>query len=309
MAQQPASAGDGELGMSATMDDTQDHGAVANGAAIGDEDVHALLAKEREHRQRAEAERDAERSNRSRAEAAASTHATARFDAEDQAITARLESAEAAALGLRKEYATALAEGQFDQAAEIQDKMAELRAKQVQDRAHKAWLASEKDRIRAQPAQSEGVDLSLFTDEQRAWIRKNPEFMVNERMRARTMAGHQLAVADGIAVDSPEYFEVINEMVARGRVARRQPVEDEDEPVQQPRRREPPNDMPVTRRMPQQAERRQREVKLSADEMEAADVTLPDIPVQGRHDKDGNLVSGRYERYVIQRNKLRERGN
>jgi hypothetical protein len=292
------------------MDDTEDHGAVANGGAIGDEDVHALLAKEREHRQRAEAERDAERSNRSRAEAAASTHATARFDAEDQAITARLESAEAAALGLRKEYATALAEGQFDQAAEIQDKMAELRAKQVQDRQYKTWLAGEKERAtKTQPERQDGVDLAQYSAAQRAWIRKNPEFMEDEKLRARTFAGHQLAVAEGVTVDSPEYFEIIDEMVARGKPSRRQPVEDEDEPVQQPRRREPPNDMPVTRRMPQQAERRQREVKLSADEMEAADVTLPDIPVQGRHDKDGNWISGRYERYVIQRNKLRERGN
>jgi hypothetical protein len=273
------------------------------GGSVSDDDIRAMLAQEQKASRALKAQVEQERAARTRAEAQSSSAQTARIDAEEQAVTARLEGAEAAALALRKDYAEALSEGRFDEAAEVQDKMAELRARQVADKQYKTWLAGEKAREAAQPARPvhEGVDLSQYSAPQRRWIRDNPEFMDDPKIRAKTFAGHQLAVAEGIEVDSPEYFEVINETVYRGRGREEEPA------ANPPRRRQEPTDMPVTRRTPATTQRNA-PVRLSADEMEAADITNPDIPVQGHKDTAGNWVPGRYETYYLQRQRLRAQG-
>lgn len=274
-----------------------------NGGPISDEDVRAMLAREQKEKRALRQQLEQERTGRTRAEAQATSATTARFDTEEQAVTERLEAADAQALALRKAYSEALSEGRFDEAAEVQDQMAELRARQVADKQYKTWLAGEKTRaaqvVQQQPAH-EGVDLSAYSAAQRKWIRANPSFMEDAKVRAKTFAGHQLAVAEGVEVDSPEYFEIIDETVNRGR--RR--AEEDEEVI--PQRRQVASDMPVSRRTPQTSTR-QTPVRLSADEMEAADITNPEIPVQGHKDAQGNWVAGRYERYAINREKLRQR--
>lgn len=42
-----------------------------------------------------------------------------------------------------------------------------------------------------------------------AWIRSHPECVTDPKMNARMLAAHHSALADGIAVDSEEYFEAI----------------------------------------------------------------------------------------------------
>jgi hypothetical protein len=293
-------------GTAAEEDDDRVTDGHVNGGTVSDDDVRAMLAQEKANSRKLKLELETERTGRNRAEQTASTHATARFEAEELAVVSRLEGADAAATGLKKDYAEALSEGRFDEAAEVQDKLAELRAKQQQDRNYKVWLEGEKARARAAPPQQEGVDLSQYSAPQRRWIRDNPEFMDDPKMRAKTFAGHQLAMAEGIEVDTPEYFEVINEVVHRGK--RQLDPEDTDAGHEAPRRREAPAEIPVSRSSPRQAADRQRAVRLSADEMEAADITNPDIPVQGHKDPSGNWVPGRYEKYAIQRAKLKLRG-
>jgi hypothetical protein len=290
--------------MSDTIEDDDELPHV-NGGSISDDDIRALLAKEKQSSRALKLQLETERTGRTRAEAQVSNAQTARLDSEEEIVTTRLTAADAAALGLRRAYSEALAEGRFDEAAEVQDQMVELRAKQVADRQYKTWLTNERSRaVEAKPVQ-EGVNLGDYSAAQRKWIRDNPEFMDDPKIRAKTFAGHQLAVADGIEVDSPEYFEVINETVHRGR---RQEAGEDDAASQQPRRRQEPLDMPVTRRTPAATQQRAGAVKLSADEMEAADITNPDLPVQGRKDANGNWLPGRYETYALQRAKLRSQG-
>jgi hypothetical protein len=291
-------------------DDVQTH-VNGNGGAISDDDVRAMLAQEQKERKRLKAELDQERTSRTRAEATANTHQNARFDAEEAAVTARLGTAEAEATGLKKLYAEALAEGRFEEAAEVQDKMGELRARQAQDKQYQTWLTGEKARAAEQAKQQpvhEGVDLAQYSPAQRKWIKANPEFMDDPKVRAKTYAGHQWAVAEEVEVDSKEYFEIIEDFVNRGR--RVVKPEDDEIVVQRepPRRREPPQDMPVTRRTPETTNDRRKEIRLSADEREASDISMPDVPIEGRMDKDGNWQPGRYERYGLQRAKLRAQG-
>lgn len=291
--------------MSDAIDDGQIDDGHVNGEEISDTDVRAMLAKHEKEKGALRAQLEQERASRSRAEAQVSNATTARFDAEEAAVAERLEAADAQALGMRAAMSAALAEGRFDDAAEIQDRMGELRAKQVSDKQYKTWLAAEKTRAtqqaRQQPA-SDGVDLAQYSPAQRRWIRDNPEFMTDPKLRAKTYAGHQLAVAEGVDVDSPEYFEIIDQTVHG-----RKPAAEKEDEEPLPRQRTPSADVPVTRRTPA-SPTRQQPIKLTPDEMEAADITNSDIPVQGHKDASGNWVPGRYERYAIQRQKLKAQG-
>jgi hypothetical protein len=302
-------------------DDLQQPAAKVNGGseAVTDADIRAMLDQERENSRQLKAQLDTERTGRTKAEATATSHATARLDAEEQIVEGRISTADTEAKGLRKAYADALAEGKFDEAAEVNDKLTELRAKQQQDRQYKTWLEGEKERAKAAPPpqQQQGVDLSQYSAKQRAWIRKNPEFMEDEKMRAKTFAGHQLAIADGIEVDSPEYFEVIDEVVQRGRRAKPSPEDEEPRAVVIRPRREPPAEIPVSRAPAQRDNIRDSTKAISTDRIlaqlpagqrEGADITMPDIPVDDSYNAQGVLVKGRYRRYSENLAKLKARG-
>jgi hypothetical protein len=301
--------------MSETHDDDVEIEQVANGQdeAVTDEDIRALLATAKREKAQITTQLEQERSARTRAETQAHTATTGRFDAEEAAVKTRIEAADSAALAMRAKYAEALSEGRFEDAAQVQDEMAELRAKQGQDRQYQAWLASEKDRItRAPPAQQDqGLNLANYTPGQRKWIKANPEFMTDVKLRQKTEALHQLAVSDGVEIDSPEYFEIIDQAVKpRGRAAPVADPEDEDEdPPPQPRRRaQPTTDMPVTRRTDATGQpARNKTVRLSPEEREVADFTMPDLPQQGFM-KDGVWQPSRYEKYLINAAKLKARG-
>lgn len=302
--------------MSSTIDpdeleDTGEGHVNGSSGAVSTEDVRALLDREKANNERLQRELETERTGRNRAEQTASNQALARLEAEEQAVAARLESADTAAAGLRKGYSEALGEGRFDDAAELQEKMFELKAKQQQDRQYKTWLDSEKNRAASAPPppqqpQQQGLDLANYTPGQRRWIRENPEFMTDVKLRQRTEAAHSLAVSEGCEVDSPEYFQVIDDVVHGERFRRDEPSRTREPPARR-QREAPPAEIPVSRGTPARAERN-REVKLTADEMEAADITNPDVPIQGHKDQQGNWVPGRYERYAINRAKMRARG-
>lgn len=279
---------------------------------VSDEDIRELLAATRREKATLTAQLDTERNARSAAETRAHSANTGRFEAEETAVKTRIEAADAAALGMRAKYAEALSEGRFEDAAQVQDEMAELRAKQGQDKQYQAWLGSEKERLSKAPPvqqqQEQGLNLANYTPGQRKWIKANPDFMTDVKLRQKTEALHSLAVADGIEIDSDEYFEVINQALGKKKPVAQ--VEDEDEePPPPPRKRAPPTDMPVTRRTEANGQPTGRKsVSLTADQREAADMTMPDLPVQGAYNKDGNWVAGRYERYAINAAKLKARG-
>lgn len=282
---------------------------------VSDEDIRALLATTRREKAQLATQLDTERNARSNAETRAHTANTGRFEAEETAVKGRIDAADASALSMRKAYAEALSEGRFEDAAQVQDEMAELRAKQGQDRQYQAWLGAEKERTKAAPPvqQDQGLNLANYTPGQRKWIKQNPDFMTDVRLRQKTEAMHNMAMADGIEVDTPEYFDVINQALGKKKVVAPEPDDDDvdDEPPPPPRRRQAPTvDMPVTRRTDTNGQpTRNQPIRLSADEREAADMTIPDSPTQGYHDKAGNWVPSRYDLYASQRAKLRARGH
>lgn len=279
------------------------------GGAISDDDLRVAFAREKKAREEAEAERRRLESELNRERSSRTDAVTARFEAEEQAIDTRMSASDAKAVGLRRDYSQALSEGDFDKAADIQDQMATLRAEQQEDKRYKKWLEGQKEQAKQQaerPVDPGAPDLSQYSSRQRAWIKAHPDFMTDVRLRQKVFAGHQLAVADGIEVDSDEYFETINR-VALGEqpkpAARRQQVVEEAEEdsgveVAPPpgRRRQLHTEIPTTRRS--LAPHRPAVVRLTSDQRDAADIALPDVEIEGKYDAAGNWVPGRYERYM-----------
>jgi hypothetical protein len=291
-----------------------------NGTAINGEDVQAMLAKRDREIEDLRRQVESERTGRSRAEQQAQTAHRSRWDAEEAAVQARLDGADAEAQGLRTAYATALQEGRFEDAAELQAKMSHLSARLINDQQYQQYLATEKQRQQQPPQQRPSeVDLNTFSAAQRRWIAENPDYMTDKTVRDRAVAGHYFATSRGLQVDSPEYFDIISETVRGQTKVRRekappqraQPqVEDEDEDEAEPpppRQREVVTaDMPVTRRPPGVASK-PRQVRLTPEQQEGADITLSDVPVQGHHDTNGNWVPGRYEKYMMNLDAMKRR--
>jgi hypothetical protein len=290
--------------------DTEEPEGQFEGGALSHEDIQGLLEAEKRASAALKTQLAQERTQRTQAESQVANAQMGRFEAEEQAVKSRLEATDEAAKGLKASYAAALAEGRFDDATELNDKLAELRARQQNDKNYEAWLLSEKTRLQNQPpppAGPQGIDLRLFTPGQRQWIERHPEFHNDEPLRKRTQAGHAVALARNVPVDSEAYFEIIDHYAFEDGDL---PPPRRQEPEPPPRRREPARDMPVTRRTPERdRDRDPRQVRLTADEMEAADMTMPDTPVQGRKDPNtGQWLPGRYEKYVINRQNLARRG-
>ncbi len=276
---------------------------------VSEEDIRALLATARREKAQLGTQLEQERTARTRAETQAHTATSGRFDAEEAGVKHRIEAADAAALGMRAKYAEALAEGRFEDVAQIQDEMTELRAKQGQDKQYQAWLGAEKERLTRAPVQQEqGLNLANYTPGQRKWIKANPDFMTDIKLRQKTEAMHAMAMADGIEVDSDEYFEVINQALPKKKPAAQAEDDDVDEEPPPRRRAAQSTDMPVTRRTDASGQpARNRSVKLTPEQREVADFTMPDLPVQG-YMRDGNWVPSRYEKYLINDAKLKARG-
>lgn len=298
--------------MSETITDDLEHtgSQPVNGHDVSDEDLRALLETERKQRVAVERELQEERRGRGTAETNARSAVTARYDAEAAAVTARLDAAETSAAALEREYADAAAEGKWAEAAAVQRKMAKLEAKVSQDEGYKTFLEQEREKAVAQSQQApqqQGVDLAQFSAKQRRWIRDNPEYMEDERFRRKVAAQHAAAMADDVEVDSEEYFEYINRAAVAPR-AKTKPAEDQETTVETPRQRITPKDIPVTRSGSPSTQSRNAPVKLSPEQREAADMSMPDVPEQGHRDSNSNWVPGRYERYASNIQKLKQQG-
>lgn len=262
----------------------------------------ALLAEKVSVEQRASrAERE-----RDEARGTAVTQGEARFLAEEAAIAGRIASNEQEATRLEKDQATALSEGRFEDAAKISRQMAKIEAQVQKDTDYATFLSTKREEVRqqaaAQPAQqqTQGVDLSQYSAKQRAWIDRHPEYLTDERLRQKAAAGHYAAVADGIEVDTPEYFERIDEIAGL--------KQDEE----QPRQRQKPQyddagDLPVTRNGSPGTTRRDGSIRLSPDEREAADMAFSDTPVDD-YVVNGVTKPGRYKMYARNKEALKREG-
>jgi hypothetical protein len=117
-----------------------------------------------------------------------------------------------------------MASGDYDRAAEIQQRMSDNAARLLQLENGKDAL--EKQTRQAPVYQQQPIDpvealASQLSPRSAAWVRNNPQFATDQRLFQKMIAAHNLAVADGLTPDTDDYFATVEETL---RIRRPEPV-------------------------------------------------------------------------------------
>lgn len=189
----------------------------------------------------ADAQRRADQAARERDQAvrAAQTARAEVADSQLDTVTSGLQAAKTEAEAAESEYAAAMEKGDFPAAAKAQRKIAAAEARIVRLDEAKVDIESRKAQTERtpsgrQPAQGQqpidGDPVETFlasrTPASANWLRAHPEYATamgrfshrqasaDEAKRARKLsAAHQDAEAEGIAVDTPEYFDHLEKFI------------------------------------------------------------------------------------------------
>ena len=114
---------------------------------------------------------------------------------------------------LKQNYQYAMSQGNFSAAADIQQEMSGNAAKLLQlNNGLEAMKARPKTpeprQAPSDPVESFAAQLSPKSAD---WVRKHPEYVKDAKLNRKMIAAHELAMADGMPVDSEEYFSAIEE--------------------------------------------------------------------------------------------------
>jgi hypothetical protein len=101
----------------------------------------------------------------------------------------------------------------FARATEIQSEMSANSAKLLQLENGRQAMENAPRQPEPQMPPTDPVEdfASRLSPRSADWVRKHPEFVRDQRLNAKMIAAHNLAVADGIPTDTDEYFEAIEE--------------------------------------------------------------------------------------------------
>ena len=239
-------------------------------AAPEEDDVQAQLKK---LQQTLENERRARKEAEGRAREAAEQANKAYFEVEDtnlQLVSNAIDTVRRENDILKSHYKEAMSVGDYDRAAEIQESMGSNSAKLLQLENGKAAMEA-RPRQQQVPTYSDPVDnfASRLSPRSADWVRKNPQFVTDQRLQQKMIAAHNLAVADGYRPDSDEYFEFVEDTLKMRRQAQNEATSNAESPMSsasRPAPRPAPPAAPVNR----SSSPRNNTVRLSAAEAETA---------------------------------------
>jgi len=233
---------------------------------VGIDELKAQLEKERQARFDAEAKaRDAE--------AAAGR---ARIEVEDtnlQLLNGAINDIKKDQANYKAAIRDAMASGEYDKAADYQEAMANNAAKLM--RLEEGKVAYESRPKEPTPRAANIVEdfASRLSPRSADWVRRNPDFVTDPRLNRKMIAAHEMAVADGLAADTQEYFDYIEETLRVKRPVDKVVEKESDDPVSAAaapvQRRAAPPAAPVSRSTPS-ATPRANAVRLTATEREMA---------------------------------------
>lgn len=149
---------------------------------------------------------------------------------------------------LKADYRAALSTGDYEAAADAQEAMARTQARLLHLENNQEAL---KNPPRTQTADPLDEITSNLQPRSAAWVKAHPEYGRDPRLRAKMVAAHHIAVADGHTVESDAYFEAVEDVLKLRKPAVEAPVVVDEplteaaEPVQ--RRSSPPPAAPVSR--------------------------------------------------------------
>lgn len=272
--------------------------------------------EERKRREAAEATAQSERNAREEAERAAHRSAQEAKGYRDQSeedrlgsINSGLENAQQRMLAAKQELRRAHEAAEFDKLADAQEQIALAAAdirkfgdqKQALETSTKKTGTFEGGRVEApappQPSSAFEKFVRPFTPRSQAFLRAHPDFVPgavggDDTKNARMMAGHYDAVARKVALDSDEYFKIIEEATGlRTPETKPSPLSGasettKQEVVPQPAQRRPAPlpSAPPSRDVPTGGAaggaRVSRTVTLSRDQQDAAKISFPHLSTQ-----------------------------
>lgn len=233
-----------------------------------DDGIKELKFKlEEERLARAEAER--------RAREAAEREAMAKNEVDQtnlQLVTSAIDTVKRNNEILKHNYREAMSVGDYDKAAEIQETMSSNAAKLLQlENGRQAMEAKPRVQPEVYSPPSDPVETlaSQLSPRSAAWVRNNPQYARDPRLFQKMIAAHNLAVADGLAPDSDDYFDAVEGTL---KINRQETVSQAEDPmaetakVTQRRTTTPPPAAPVSRT----PSGRPNVVRLTAEEREMA---------------------------------------
>lgn len=188
-----------------------------------DEGIEALKRKMEEANARAEAEatkRAAAEREAAEANARMKGSYIATRNAEYGQVTGAISHIEGAKVALKKEYAEAAAIGDAEKMAEVADKMSQANVHLEKLATAKQRMEAEAERMKRDPPPPEHrAPTSVKETVQRlaegttprsaAWLRDNADKFTSEAQINKMVRAHQDAMEDGIQVESPEYFALV----------------------------------------------------------------------------------------------------
>lgn len=150
---------------------------------------------------------------------------------------------------LKAEYRNAMAMHDYDRAAEVQEAMSLNAAKLLQLENGKQAMETRPRQAPPAPPPSDPVEAFArqLSPQSADWVRRNPQYVTNPRLNQKMVAAHNLAVADGIQPDSPDYFDYVETVLG----VRKPTIQDAESPMSSAsaptQRRAAPPAAPVSR--------------------------------------------------------------
>lgn len=244
-----------------------------------DEGIQDLKLKlEEERRARYEAEKQARMAEERAYRASTDVH-----DSNLQLVRNAIETVKVTSDNLKRAYSEALSVGDYEKSAEIQEAMSLNSARLMELERGRAAMENAPPPSAPQPQRpADPVEAlaSQLSPRSGDWVRRNPQCVTDPRLYQKMVAAHNLAVADGYAPDSDDYFDFIEDTLKinrrqaaaqTSRLAQDQAEDDEpmssaSKPVQ---RRSAPPAAPVSRSGTPTGQR-PNQVRLTRQEAETA---------------------------------------
>lgn len=214
------------------------------------------------------AARQAEANARLQAEREAHTARGQVQDTNVQLVTNAISQVDQATEMLQGQYAEALSAQDYASAAKIQTELATNAARKLQ--LENGLEAMKAQKVAPPPQRSDPVEAlaAQLSPQSAQWVRQHPEYATDQRLFQRMLAAHNLAVTDGIAPDTDDYFRSIEGTLG---MTQRQQQQAQPQPAPQPARRAAPAAAPVGRGANGSSQNPNR-VTLSREEVEMAEM-------------------------------------
>lgn len=185
-------------------------------------------------------------------------------------VTAAIEKKKADNTTLKQQYSAALAAGDYDKAAEVQEALSFNAAtlnnlEMGKHRMESAARQPVEPQISSDPVEAL-IHNGRLSQRSAQWVRSHPEYASGPNFN-RMIGAHNLAVGDGMAPDTDEYFAHVEQTL---KLREAPPVESRSEAAEPVQRRSAPPAAPVSRHVTPSGQRDTNRVVLTKLEQEAA---------------------------------------